>query len=309
MTPASPSPVRGRLLVLAAAVLWSLSGVLVKLLTQPNALGLASPPVPGLLIAFYRALFAGLTFGLLLRRRDVSFRPLMLVMMVCFAAMNVSFITALDRGTAANAIILQYTAPIWMVLVSVCWLKEPATPRGITALVVAMVGVAVIVADALRQPAAEDLVVVGIALGSGLTYAGVILCLRVLRGASARWLTVQNHLFAALVLLPAVIWMTQPTLPQLALLALFGSVQMALPYWLVSRGLHSITPQEAGILSLLEPILNPVWTYLVVGEVPQPATFLGGALILSALVWRYLPVGGRAFTAKRPALPDGVPPR
>ena len=76
----------------------------------------------------------------------------------------------------------------------------------------------------------------------------------------------------------------------LVLLALFGGLQMGLPYFLIARGLRSVSAQEAGMICLLEPILNPFWASLVsTQEIPSNATFLGGALILGALAWRYWP--------------------
>src|SRR5205814_10522904 len=74
-------------------------------------------------------------------------------------------------------------------------------------------------------------------------------------------------------------------------LAVYGAVQMALPYWLVARGLRSVSPQEAGTLTLLEPLLNPLWAYAVSGETPHDFTLFGGVFILGALVWRYWPRG------------------
>jgi drug/metabolite transporter (DMT)-like permease len=145
--------------------------------------------------------------------------------------------------------------------------------------------------------AQTQLLVIGIALGSGVAYAGVILCLRVLRNASPRWLTVVNHLCGALVLLPVLIYMAPeaPTLAQLAVLFLFGTIQMGLPYLLVAKGLRVVSPQEAGTITLLEPLLNPVWAYLVSpeSEMPSAYTFAGGALILGGLAWRYWPFNGR----------------
>jgi drug/metabolite transporter (DMT)-like permease len=133
--------------------------------------------------------------------------------------------------------------------------------------------------------------VIAIALGSGVTYAGVMFFLRVLRDASPSWLTVLNHVSMMLLLVPFV-WLLapqRPTAAQLGVLFFFGAVQMGLPYWLVARGLRTVSPQEAGTITLLEPILNPLWTYLAAGEKPSPFTLLGGLFILGALVWRYWP--------------------
>ncbi len=288
--PVEPSLAQGRLLIVAAALLWSLSGGFTKVLTQETFLHLGTPAVPGLQIAFYRALCAGLVLVPALRPRDISFRRTMLAMMTCFAVMNALFVLAMAWGQAANAIWLQYTGPMWMYLASVWWLKEPADRRSSVALAIGIVGIAVIVWGG-RQEA--QLLVVGIALGSGVAYAGVIISLRVLRGASSRWLTVLNHLWSALVLIPFLWSMSpaQPTIAQLVVLFLFGTVQMALPYWLVARGLRVVSPQEAGMITLLEPLLNPVWAYLVAPETEVPSTYTlaGGAFILGALAWRYWP--------------------
>jgi drug/metabolite transporter (DMT)-like permease len=128
-------------------------------------------------------------------------------------------------------------------------------------------------------------------LASGITYAGVLVLLRLLRDESSRWLTVINHLGGALMLLPWVWGHPTPATVQLVVLACFGVFQMASAYWLVARGLRVVSPQEVGTISLLEPLLNPVWAFLVSPEKEtlRPATFVGGALILGGLAWRYWP--------------------
>jgi drug/metabolite transporter (DMT)-like permease len=298
---------RGRLCIVAAAVLWSLSGGFAKALTQPTPLDVHEPAVPPLQMAFFRALFAGLVLLPMLRRRDLAFRPAMVPMGVCFAVMNALFVSALALGTAANAILLQYTAPMWMYLAAVWWLGEPADRRSSVTLAVGLLGIGVILSGPWWAPQApvrpgpqhaevSQLTVLAIALASGVTYAGVVLYLRVLRDLSSQWLTVWNHLCGAAVLLPWVVMLAPPTGPQMVVLFLFGAVQMGLPYWLMARGLRSVSPQEAGAITLLEPILNPVWAYLVSPETEKPtvATFVGGGLIVGGLAWRYWPERGKA---------------
>jgi DME family drug/metabolite transporter len=285
-----PSLAQGRLLVALAAILWSTSGAFTKLLTKDTVLHLNEPELPGLLIAFYRALFAGLALLPALRPRDISFRWAMVVTALCFATMNALYVVAMAMGSAANAVLLQYTAPMWMYVASVFWLGEPADRRSSVALLAGLLGIGIIIYGGWE---AAQLPVIAIALGSGVTYAGVILGLRVLRGASPRWLTIINHLTGALVLLPF-IWFAvkaTPTLSQLGLLFVFGAGQMALPYWLVARGLRVVSPQETGTITLLEPLLNPLWAYLVSPESEKPTfyTLLGGACIIGALAWRYWP--------------------
>ncbi len=278
---------RGRLYVVAAAALWSLSGVLAKTIE-----------LPGPTMACLRALFAAAVLLPLLRPRLISIRPAMLGMVVCFTTMNVCYVTAITKTTAANAIFLQYTAPAWMFLASVLWLREPFDRRSLQSLALSMMGVAVIVAGNWSGAS------VGIVLGlvAGLAFGGVAVFLRLLREENSVWLTVLNHSVAGLVLLPFVLSQTElhprhATSTQLAALAIFGAVQMALPYILFSRGLSVVSAQEAGVVALLEPTLNPLLTYLAVGEVPTASTLAGGAIILAAVAWRYLRPGLDRATA------------
>jgi DME family drug/metabolite transporter len=293
----APSLARGRLYIVLAAVLWSTGGAFTKVLTQDTFLGLNEPPIETLTIAdkpvpvqiaCYRALFAGLFLIPTLRRRDISFRMPMIWMALSFAAMNGLYITAMALGTSANAIFLQYSAPLWMYLAAVFLLGEPADRRGTIALAIGMCGIAVIVAGGWQD---GELPVVAIALGSGLTYAGVLIGLRVLRGESANWLTVWNHLWGGLILVPLLLTLRPPTFTQFVVLFFYGSLQMGLAYALVARGLRVVSPQEAGTITLLEPILNPIWAYIVSPEteVPGVFTWIGGAIILGALAWRYWP--------------------
>jgi len=281
----------GRLCIVLAAVLWSTSGAYTKLLTTPTSLLLNEPSIPPLMIACCRVFFAGAVLLPALRRRDLSFRPMMLATALSFALMNALYVTALadsSQGASANAALLQYTAPIWMYIVSVCLLGEPADGRGAVVLCIGLAGVAVIVWGGWQN---DNLLVVAIALGSGVTFAGVMIGLRVMRDVSSRALTVFNLLFSGFVLMPFLWGSAFPAPAQLVLLLIFGTSQMALPYWLVARGLRSVSPQEAGTITLLEPLLTPVWAYLVSPDTETPTiyTFIGGTLILGALAWRYWP--------------------
>jgi drug/metabolite transporter (DMT)-like permease len=290
---AVPPLPHGRLYIVLAAVFWSLSGACTRLLTHDAGLTLGPEPVSGLSIAFFRAFFGGLVLLGTVRRADVSFRRLMLLAMVFFAVMNATFVLAMAWGKSSNAILLQYTAPMWMYLASVWWLGEQRDRRSSWSLLIGLLGIAVILVGGWTD---AQLGVILIALVSGFTYAGVLVCLRALRDVSPRWLTAVNHLSAALILVPVMCWLGWQTLTpaQLGVLLVFGTVQMALPYWLVARGLRVVSPQEAGTILLLEPLLNPLWAFLVAParETPSPFTLLGGACIIGALAWRYWPRKG-----------------
>ncbi|MFO0801338.1 MAG: DMT family transporter [Gemmataceae bacterium] len=295
-----------RLLLVLAAVLWSLGSLFVRFLREPTALGLHDPPLTPLQIAFFRGLFGGAALLTLVRRIDVTFRPLMGAMVLTFTVMCGLYMSALSLGPAANAIFLQNTAPVWVYLFAVYVLGEAGNRRGWQAVLLGGLGAVVIVAGNWPRDLPPDeqhtqVLILLMGVGSGVWYAGVVLFLRVLRNESPAWLVSLNLLGTSATLGLYVTlrygvdgfvdWVTAPTAGQLALLAVFGVVQMAMPYWLFARGLRHVSPHEAGIITLLEPLLNPLWAYLITPDkdTPTPAMWLGGALILAALVWRYVP--------------------
>jgi drug/metabolite transporter (DMT)-like permease len=272
-----------RLCILLAALMWSTSGAFTKVLREDTVFHLNEPRIEALPMAFYRAASAALILLPYLRRRDVSYHPMMLFTALSFAIMSGLFVKALADGTAANAIFLQYTAPMWMYLACIFWLKESVDKAGLVSLFIGLAGVFFIVAGGWND---DKLAVVAIALGSGITYAAVLIGLRVLRDSAPRWLTTVNLTTTTLFLLPFACRDPLPSWPQLGVLFLFGALQMALPYWLIARSLKRVSPQEAGTLTLLEPLLNPLWAYLVSPktEVVRWFTWVGGALILAALL-------------------------
>ncbi len=301
-----PADVRtARLSLAAAALLWSLSSGFVRVIRVPTALGLDQPALTPVQVAVFRGFFAGLVMLPFVRRTDVRVRPRMLLMVACFGTMSGLYLSALSLGSAANAILLQNTAPFWVYLIGVHLLGQPADRRSWWAILVAMLGAAVMLAGNWPRglPPAESAAqaeILFMALGSGVMYAGVILFLRSLRDESAPWLTAWNLLGSAGLLLGFVaVWhgpaaarelLTTPTAGQLGFLAVFGVVQMALPYLLFARGLKVVGPQEAGLITLLEPVFNPIWAYLLSPETDTPTawTAVGGAILLGALGWRYL---------------------
>lgn len=273
---------RGRLLLVAAAALWSTSGIFMKspwLLSIPN-------DERGPLVACYRALLAGLCLLPFVNWKRVRLRPRMVPMVVCFAAMNLLFISAMTRTTAAVAIFLQYTSTGWAFLFGTLFLRERITPGNVTALAFAMFGIVWIVAD---QWAGDQFLGTALALGSGMAYAGVVVSLRDLRDEDSAGLVALNLLVSGAVLIP---WVAScgvvPTANQWLIIGGLGALQMALPYVLFARGVGTVSAQEAALITLLEPILNPFWVWLFWPEPVSRSTWIGGALILTGLALRYM---------------------
>jgi drug/metabolite transporter (DMT)-like permease len=323
MASVNPSVAAARFCLIASAVLWSLGSVFMRLLIEPLGWGLEQPRLSPLLIAFYRGIFGGLVMLALVRRADIRFRPAMVGMVVAFTLMSGLYLSALGLGPAANAIFLQNTAPLWVFVLAVLVLGERGDRRGWQTVLIGAAGAIVIVVgnwprDLPPEEQRLQILLLFMGLGSGVVYALVVLFLRALREFAPAWLVALNLLGTAATLGLFVLvkdgpeaflaWVGTPSRVQLAVLAVFGSVQMALPYWLFTRGLRTATSQEAAIITLIEPLLNPIWAYLITPEKDTPTVWMltGGGLILFALVWRYLPVADRdRFPAIRK--PDPAP--
>jgi drug/metabolite transporter, DME family len=275
----------GRLLVLAAALMWSTSGLFAK------APLFADWPadVRGPLLAFWRAAFAALALAPLIRRP--RWRGGLVPLTAAFTGMNLTYLTAMTLTTAANAIWLQSTAPWWVFLIGVLLLREPVVRRDLIPLGFGFLGVGLILLCEIRGQARTG---VAMGLAAGLCYGSVVICLRRLRDENPAWLIALNHAVAAAVLLPWIVYQGRwPSVAQLAVLAGFGVFQMAVPYVLLLGGLRSVSSQEAVAIGLVEPVLMPLWVYLVWGEMPAWWTIVGASLILAGLLLRYVVFGDR----------------
>ena len=265
---------RGRLFILAAAILWSLAGVFIKFLD-----------VPPLTIVFYRSFFAFLVFTAFVRRTDWQINGPVLISVLTYTAAISSFVSANKLTTAANAIVLQYTAPIFVFLFSRLVLGEKISRVNGFALLAGMIGVGVISLDSAGEP---EMAGVALALVSGVLFAAYMINLRRTQQVNPIYLTWVNNAFCALALLFVVSSQLALTLNQLVILMVMGAVQLGLPYFLFSKGLQSVPLQEASLIALIEPVLNPIWVALTVGEIPSAATISGGVMILVGLGVRYL---------------------
>jgi drug/metabolite transporter (DMT)-like permease len=265
---------RARLSLLFAAVLWSLAGIFIKFLS-----------LPPLTIVFYRSLFASLFFAFFVRRSVAVPRVALLVSAIAYTAAISAFVSANKITTAANAIALQYTAPMFVFVIVHFLFGEKITGASWISLVMGMLGIAVICAGSAGQPDAAGVM---IALLSGLLFSIYMVSLRFLKEFNPGTLTFLNNLVCCLILLPLVGSELSLSLKEGWIVAVMGVVQLGIPYWLFSKGLEQISVQEASLIVLIEPVLNPLWVALIVGELPSGATLIGGACIVGSLGFRYL---------------------
>ena len=272
----------GRVAVLTAALLWSTSGLFIK---SPELSTMVPTERAGPLIALWRGLFCAILLLPFVRWRALRFQWALISLFISFSLMSICFITAMTRSDAGDVIFLQYTAPFWVLIINHFWLRESTPKRAVAALTVAMVGVLTIVG---LGSGVGDLLGLCLALVAGVGYGGVIVSLRLLRGQDSMSVIALTQLVCVILLLPFVHghdpWLAGG---QWAWVGGLAIVQYAVPYVIFAWGLKYVGAQEASIITLLEPVLNPIWVLLIWGQAIASHTLVGGALILIALVIRY----------------------
>ena len=281
---------RSRLLVLAAAVLWSTGGAAIKLCD-----------LSAWQIAGGRSLVAGIFLAVAVRDARARPTPRILAVGVAYAFTVVLFVVATKLGTAANAIFIQDTAPLWVLVLSPWLLREVPTRGELAAVPVYAAGLSLFFLDDLSSgQLAGNLV----ALASGVAFAFSIVGLRALRGRGPAAL-VWGNVIAAAATLPFWAAGPAPAALDLALVAYLGVFQLGLAYLAFSHGVSGTPAVEASLLILLEPVLNPVWAFLLAGERPGPWAVAGGAVILGATAWR---TAAPALAARRRAAATDAAP-
>ncbi len=291
MTIRQPPALLPRLQVLAAAALFSTGGAAIKA-TALSAWQVAS----------FRSGVAALVLAAVFFRgggRIAS--PRVMAVGLAYALALTTYVIANKATTAAAAIFLVSTSPLWVLLLSPRWLGERVHRRDLGLIAALVVGMSLVLASpsTVLETAGNPRLGNWVAVGSGLAWALTVIGLRWLSrgreaavgggalGASATAFAgravVWGNIFALLLALPPALPVARIEPLDLGVIAYLGLAQIGLAYLLLLAGLRRVTALEASLLLILEPVLSPLWSWLLHAEAPPPATFLGGALILSAI--------------------------
>jgi drug/metabolite transporter (DMT)-like permease len=266
---------RGILYIAGAALLWSTGGIGIKAISDPP-----------LKVTFYRSLFAAIGLFILLgrdvwgRRRWRSSMTFAIAI-VSYCACLTTFVVATKWTTAANAIFLQYAGVIWVLLFSPLVLREPMRSRDVIAISVAIGGMALFFVGRFET---RGMAGNAMALLSSIFFAALILALR-RENDAAQSAIIWGNVALALVMLPAVHDQLALTAKSFGVLLFLGVFQIALAYGLFVRGLKYVTATQASLTGMLEPIANPIWVLLILGERPSPYAIAGAVVVLAAIAW------------------------
>jgi drug/metabolite transporter (DMT)-like permease len=265
--------------LVAAALLWSMGGVLLK-----------SVHVHPLAVAGGRGLIAALFLMACLRRWRLRFSPVMLWAAVAYAGTTALFAAANQLTTAANAILLQYTAPVYVAWLGLWLLGERVTRLDWITIAVVFGGMALFFAD---QLSADGLLGSILAVVSGVSFAFMTVLLRKQKDAEPVDSIVFGNLLGAAVGLPFFAAGPLPTPTGWAALLALGTLQLGLSYFLYARAIKHVTALGSILILMLEPLLNPIWAALVLGEFPGRWALVGGAIVLGAVTTRALLLAAR----------------
>jgi len=259
--------------LVVTAVLWSSGGLLIKWISwNPIA------------IAGMRSVVAALVLLVALRRPNLTWSSAQIGGAIAYAVTVTLFVLANKLTTAANAILLQYTSPIYVALFGAWFLGERATRLDWTTIFVVIGGMALFFLD--------DLTIGGFwgnvcAISSGVTFACFVLFMRKQKNDSPLESVFLGNILTALIGFPFM-FEAMPSASSWVGLMLSGVLQLGLSHVLYSAAIKHVTALEAILISVIEPILNPLWVLLIMGEAPGPWAFLGGFIVLVSVTIRYV---------------------
>ena len=263
------------ILILGAAILWSTGGLFIKA-THLSAFELS----------FGRSLLAAITIAIFTRREGFGINRISALTSLLYAALILLFVLATKMTTAANAIFLQYTAPVYVLILEPIFYQEKFRARDLGTVAACVGGMSLFFVGKLRP---QDVTGNLLALGSGVCFALFFLLLRhskarnVNRASSA----IYGNLIVVLLCAPAFYAAARRGIApkDLARIAYLGIVQIGFAYLLftlaMARGVRSL---DASIVGYVEPVLNPVWVFLFIGERPTGWAIIGGAIIITSVM-------------------------
>jgi drug/metabolite transporter (DMT)-like permease len=191
--------------------------------------------------------------------------------------------SSIKLTSAANAIVLQYTSPVFIILLSLIVYRQKPKKRDMFAVIGVAIGISLFFFEQFQggSPWGDIL-----ALASGLSFAGVFFANR-LQGASPIDSTFMGNLLG-IIFIPTIFFdkqfiTHQSTLPWVMIIVM-GIFQQAGGYIFFSKGIKHTPATTAGIIATLEPILNPIWVFLVIGEFPKPLALVGGMIVLGTVL-------------------------
>lgn len=275
---------KGVLAVVLTALLWSSGGLLIKLISLTS-----------MQLSFFRCLIAAIVFAVIFRKRVLKINKLAILNAFFYATVLTLFVIATKTTTAANAIFLQSTAPIYVLIFEPIISKTKWETINIITITVCFIGMILFFLGELSPGHFEGNIV---ALLAGIAFAAFFLGMRKNDKEYQQSAIFWGNIFVAIICTPFLIELESISFGDLWMVSFLGVFQIAAAYAVFTYGIKRIIAVEASIISMLEPVLNPVWVFLGYGEVPTIYAIIGGIIIISAISIRTLIVGSDLIRRK-----------
>jgi drug/metabolite transporter (DMT)-like permease len=258
--------------LLCTAILWSTGGFLIKFIEwHPIA------------IAGGRSIIAALIMWAYVKKPKFTWSNIQIMGAVAYAFTVILFVIANKLTTAANTILLQYTGPIYVALFSYWFLKEKITSIDWITILIVILGMTLFFIEKLSP---DGILGNFIAILAGIAFAWLALCLRKQKDGSPLESLILGNILTAIIGLPFIIDSGIPSQQSIIALLVLGIFQLGLPYILYSKAVKYVSALDAVLIPVLEPILNPLWVFLLLGESIGMWPMIGGAIIIVAITTR-----------------------
>ena len=267
-----PEHKKGFLAVLAAAMLWSTGGLFIKLVT-----------LDAMQISFFRCIWAAAVFAVIFRKQVFYANLFTFINAVFYAAVLISFVLSNKLTTAANAIFLQYTAPIYVLIFEPIINKTNYEKINIVTIIICFLGMLLFFMGEISPGHMTGNI---IALFSGIAFAAFMLGMRKNKKEYQFSSIFYGNILVFLFCTPYMFGIKNLSLNNFLMVSYLGIFQIGIAYIIFSYGLKRILAIEASLLSMIEPVLNPVWVFLGYGEIPSLAAIAGGIIIITAITVR-----------------------
>ncbi len=264
-----PEHLKGIFAVFLTALLWSSGGLFIKLIS-----------LTPMQISFFRCLIAALVFLIIFKSKILKLNPLALLNSFSYAIVLILFVYATKTTTAANAIFLQSTAPIYVLIFEPILTKIKYERINIITISICFIGMILFFVGELSP---GDINGNFAALLAGVAFAAFFLGMKKNEGKFGEASIFYGNILVTLFCTPFIIELQTVNSSDLAMVSFLGVFQIAIPYALFNFGIKRIKAVEASIISMFEPVLNPIWVFFGYGEIPKVNAIIGGIIIISAI--------------------------
>ncbi len=284
-----PAHRKGLVYISFTALLWSSSGLFIKILN-----------LDALQISFYRSGIAAITvfFISVLRSRGnsktlkIQFDRISVLSAVFYAGILIFFVVATKMTTAANAIFLQFTAPIYLLALEPVFLKTKFEPKNLITISITVCGMVLFFFGKLELGSIYGNL---FAITSGICFAVFSLLLRKQRIEQKTENTLSSIIMGNILIVVVAFFFIFPNFAlsssETLILLYMGIFQIGISYVIFNVGIKYVSATESMIIATMEAIFNPIWVFLGIGETPSVYAIAGGLIILSAILWRSLSKG------------------